>query len=323
MAESIRANISRGYLFRLGMVSLFSIGLAFWCVYDGLLTYPAQRERALKYREVYDAVLVSISSRAAQASRSLTVSYAPEQWSPARWSQQVAALLQEQTNATSSAQGEAFLQLVWFYEQLMPGKELKLDDEQRLALQERLRKQLLKMTADADDYTSNEDSPIHKIARQAAEAWDTEANSRQWPHEYPGEPKNKYAIDQQFYMAAGIVPFGLLFLFQWIRKRGRWVEGDDEGLRNSSGTLFSYGQIAEIDKKRWDKKGIAKVRYEQDGAQKTFVLDDCNYDYQPVRELVRLVESKIDREKIVGGDPEPEETAGEQQAGNEPPATPG
>jgi hypothetical protein len=124
-------------------------------------------------------------------------------------------------------------------------------------------------------------------------------------------------------MAAGIVPFGLLFLFQWIRKRGRWVEGDDEGLRNSSGTLFSYGQIAEIDKKRWDKKGIAKVRYEQDGAQKTFVLDDCNYDYQPVRELVRLVESKIDREKIVGGDPEPEETAGEQQAGNEPPATPG
>ena len=70
---------------------------------------------------------------------------------------------------------------------------------------------------------------------------------------------------------------------------------------------MSFSQIETFDKKRWDKKGIAKIRYTQEGKRQTFVLDDCNYDYQPIRAMVRLVESKIDRKQIVGGEPEPPE----------------
>ena len=105
-------------------------------------------------------------------------------------------------------------------------------------------------------------------------------------------------------MAGAIIPFSLFFLVSLVRKRKSWIEGDGNGLRNSRRDDLAFAQIDSFDKKRWDKKGIAKVRYRSGGTQKTFVLDDCNYDYQPIRAIVRLVESQIALEQITGGAPE-------------------
>jgi len=54
MDDLSRANISNGYLLRLGLVALFGTALAGWCIYDGTVTYPNQRVRALKFQEIQD-----------------------------------------------------------------------------------------------------------------------------------------------------------------------------------------------------------------------------------------------------------------------------
>ena len=87
--KPIRAEMSRSYLIRLGLVALFSIGLSFFCLYDGWVRYPQQRERAIAYRQIYDAALETISPRAVSASRSLAASRPPAQWSEKQWSDRV------------------------------------------------------------------------------------------------------------------------------------------------------------------------------------------------------------------------------------------
>ena len=305
--KPIRAEMSRSYLIRLGLVAFFSIGLSLFCLYDGWVRYPRQRERAIAYRQIYDAALETISPRAVSASRSLAASRPPAQWSEKQWSDRVNRAFKAQADATTSTQSTVFLQLAWLYQQLAPGNTNAIDESTAVALRGKLRNQLLKMTERADDFVDDPDSPIHTVAREAAGNWSTRASDEGWSQSYPGVPKNQYQIQQQFVMAAGIFPFGFYFLYVVLRNCRRFVEADGKGLRASWGPSVSFSQIDTFDKKRWDKKGIAKIRYTQEGKRKTFVLDDCNYNYQPIRAMVRLVESKIDRKQIVGGEPEPPE----------------
>ncbi len=48
----IRANISPGFVWRLGLVALFCFGMAGWFLFDGTITYPRQRVRALEYQRL-------------------------------------------------------------------------------------------------------------------------------------------------------------------------------------------------------------------------------------------------------------------------------
>lgn len=51
----MKANIDRKYLWRLGLIALVFLAMALWFAYDGAVTYPEQRERALKYLELKEA----------------------------------------------------------------------------------------------------------------------------------------------------------------------------------------------------------------------------------------------------------------------------
>ena len=48
----MKANIERKFLWWLGLPALLFLGLALWFLYDGVITYPRQRERALRYQEL-------------------------------------------------------------------------------------------------------------------------------------------------------------------------------------------------------------------------------------------------------------------------------
>ena len=48
----VKATIDRKYLLRLGLTTLGVFGLALWFLYDGTVTYPRQRERALVYQGI-------------------------------------------------------------------------------------------------------------------------------------------------------------------------------------------------------------------------------------------------------------------------------
>ena len=45
----VKANIDTKFLLRLGLMALALFGIGLWFLYDGAITYPRQRERALTY----------------------------------------------------------------------------------------------------------------------------------------------------------------------------------------------------------------------------------------------------------------------------------
>ena len=315
MAEVIRANISRPYLLRLCLVSFFSLGLAFWCVYDGLVTYPDQRKRGEAYKSSLDDTLMDFKAEAENASRSMAVSLPPANWPPSRWNEEIESVLLAQRNATTAEQKTYFLQLAWLYLNVPPKATEKISEGDLSRFRSTLRKALVKFLNNPDEYSSTSEDPIDRAAKTLNAAWSQLCDQNDWSTEYPGEPKNIYAIDQQFYMAAGIIPFSLFFLFTLLRQRNAWIEADENGLRNSRNASLRFEEIDKFDKKRWDKKGIAWIHYTSETGKKKFLLDDCNFDYKPIRAIVRLVESHINSEMIVGGKPEPpEKSASAEQA---------
>jgi len=191
----VTAKISASYLWRLGLIALFCLGFALWFLYDGAITYPGQRERALKYQE--------------------------------------------------------------------------LKEEGRLA------------------------------------EWKEIAAQHGWPLEHPGEPKHEAEIYSQLAFAALMALPGLLFAFLVFRTWGRWIELNETGLRTSWGRRLEFGQITKLDKKKWKSKGIARIRYQQNGRNRQLVLDDCKYEVDPTKAILREVESRLDADQIVGGLPEP------------------
>ena len=135
--------------------------------------------------------------------------------------------------------------------------------------------------------------------------WEGIATKRGWPLEDPGEAKDKIDFYTQFILSAVVAPPGLLFLFFFLRSRGRWIELNDTGLRTSWGRQLEFGQIVTLDKKKWRSKGIAKITYQQNGRKRKLVLDDWKYDADVTKEILLEVELQIDIDQIVGGAPEP------------------
>ncbi len=203
----VRANISSRYRGRWGLMALFCFGFTLWFLYDGSITYPNQRARALKYQELQD--------------------------------------------------------------------EGRLDE------------------------------------------WEIIAAENGWPSANPGEPKTEHDIGVQFAMAATAAPVGLVFLVLFLVSRGRWMEGDENGIKTSWGQEVQFSQITGLDKKLWRNKGIAKITYQENGKKRRLALDDFKYDREATEEMLRAVESHLDDDQIVGGPPEPppgEEDETEQQA---------
>ena len=83
------------------------------------------------------------------------------------------------------------------------------------------------------------------------------------------------------------------------------MEADSTGIRSSWGRELRFDQIIHLDKKKWNNKGIAKIRYDDNGSKRTFVLDDCKFDREPSEQILRLVEANIREDQIVNGAPEP------------------
>jgi len=196
----LTAKISFNFLWRLGLIAIICLGGCLYCLYDGAIGYPNQRQRALEYRKI---------------------------------------------------------------------------EESGLKKSERLRK------------------------------WEEIATKHGWPLDDPGEPKNEIAITWQFIMAGCVAVPGLLYLYLFLRSWRRWIELDEVGLRTSWGQRLEFGQIVALDKKKWKTKGIAVIRYEQDGRPRRLALDDWKYDVKATKAILCEVESRIGVDRIGGGPPEP------------------
>ena len=96
-------------------------------------------------------------------------------------------------------------------------------------------------------------------------------------------------------LAVALVAFGLFW--------GAWTVKDTRGVYRMSGTTLhvpghppvSVDDIRRIDKRKWDKKGIAYLHYET-GAPPTagvLKLDDFAYERKPVDEMLERIEKNV------------------------------
>lgn len=159
-------------------------------------------------------------------------------------------------------------------------------------------------------------------AEERSEKWPEYARERGWSIEDPGIPKTPFDMTIQFVMGtvAGLV--GLTMLINVWRSRGTWVEADDSGVTTSRGQRMEFDQVVNIEKKKWRSKGIAVVKYNDDGRNRKLVLDNFKYQREDLDAILRRTEAAAGFEKITGGprelteqeiiEKEQEQTASEQ-----------
>jgi hypothetical protein len=104
------------------------------------------------------------------------------------------------------------------------------------------------------------------------------------------------------FVVAGLI--GLWLVSLPLRARGRWIELDGNRLATSWGQSFNLAEIVAVDKRQWQKKGIARITYNDNGRKRRFVLDDYKFDRHKTDEILYELEQHIDPALLTGGPPE-------------------
>ena len=104
------------------------------------------------------------------------------------------------------------------------------------------------------------------------------------------EPHAEWNIATQYIMAVICLPLGLFALYHGLSHVGRYVEADAEGVRDKRGRGGRWGDLAEIDDSRWDRKGISKLSFSPGyrGDTDRVVLDDWKFDRDPTKAIHEL-----------------------------------
>lgn len=136
--------------------------------------------------------------------------------------------------------------------------------------------------------------------------WERIATEQGWemkpPKVKPDEQQLK--IGGQFFYSVVCLVVMIPCLVKWYLPRGTWIEGTDSELKTSWGVEFAYDEIQEINKKKWEDRGIAKIRYQRDGAAQTLTFDDYKYQREPMGEIMMAMEAGLSDEQIVGAERE-------------------
>jgi hypothetical protein len=77
-------------------------------------------------------------------------------------------------------------------------------------------------------------------------------------------------------------PIGIIFLIRMLYASRGEVRLKDEVIMAPGHPPIPFSAIRELDKRQWDRKGIAIVRYEVDGRPRILTLDDFVYEQDPI-----------------------------------------
>lgn len=139
--------------------------------------------------------------------------------------------------------------------------------------------------------------------------WKEIATENGWSEGMPKYDEDELNTNTVYsYFVGGLFTFivGIPCLITGLRCLGQWVASDATGLSNAKGQRVAFDQIHSIDKAKWEKKGIAKLNYTDDGQEKTFVIDDLKFDREAMDKIMLTVEETVGIDKIVNGKSEAE-----------------
>jgi len=123
--------------------------------------------------------------------------------------------------------------------------------------------------------------------------WPAYAKSRGWVEKPPEHGYTAQQITGQFIYGSLASLSGLLVLGYWFQQKGRVLRADDEAVITPSGTRVPFTAITGLGLKKWESKGIARVRYEQEGRKGEFIVDDYKFDTAPSREVLEKIKQHL------------------------------
>lgn len=123
--------------------------------------------------------------------------------------------------------------------------------------------------------------------------WPGYAASRGWVEKPPEHAYTPQQMTGQLIYGSLATVAGLLVLAHWLSQKGRVLRADDDGVTTPAGTRVPFNAITGLGLKKWDSKGIARVRYELDGRKGEFVIDDYKFDTAPSRELLEEIKRRL------------------------------
>jgi len=119
------------------------------------------------------------------------------------------------------------------------------------------------------------------------------------PQDWNAVPAEHGPTDMYYNYALMILgwPLGVFFLAFYLRNLWLWLTADEEGLHTNR-KFASWSSLTQLDRSRWQRKGIAIVHFDSDGRSDQIVLDDWKYQPQPVRKIVQLIEQQLGLEAM-------------------------
>ncbi len=146
--------------------------------------------------------------------------------------------------------------------------------------------------------------------------WGALARSNGWSLAKPKKepPIIRSDIIWQYGMAFVSFLVGFSVLINYLRSRNAWLELDGQNVVSSWGQTLELQQIQGIDKRKWEKKGISKISYDDAGKTRTLVIDDFKFDRTSIGDILQRIESSVVREAIVGGPTQQEIAAYEAES---------
>lgn len=134
------------------------------------------------------------------------------------------------------------------------------------------------------------------------EKWKALAIENHWDPE--DVPKKRKDEKQQFQWGTGLFIISIIFLLWMLREMHRVILADDEKFVGISRAIPPFNSLREIrfdsvfgvDKRRWDKKGIAVVFYKNAaGSRASAIIDE--YKYAGSEKILECCEAVIEEKK--------------------------
>lgn len=146
--------------------------------------------------------------------------------------------------------------------------------------------------------------------------WPAVAEANGWDPTKEPKERTEGDITTQWWQFAIVFPIGTFCLVTVLIWSRRSIGIDDSTFYGYGGVEIPFDQITRIDASRWDRKGIARVYYNVDDAEKSILIDDFKFERQPTNEIFSRLKEAVGEDKVEGlADPDEEDIEESDAAG--------
>jgi hypothetical protein len=121
--------------------------------------------------------------------------------------------------------------------------------------------------------------------------WPKVAGENGWPRKAPHKRFSQVDLAGQFFFGglglAAALAAGIWFV---ISSRQR-LSADDQAIRRADGKVVPFDRIGQLDRRKWESKGIVYAVYDEGGREKRLTLDD--YKFEGAEAIIRAAEAHL------------------------------